>query len=56
MPSEKRQRQDEGRLSRLEEERQAKRRAQRSRNLRNLLILLGALVLADGYDVYGVDV
>ena len=45
MPSEKRQRQDEGRLSRLEQERHAKRRAQRNRNLRNLLILLGALVL-----------
>lgn len=45
MPSEKRQRQDEGRLARLEAERQANRRSQRTKNLRNLLILLGALVL-----------
>ncbi|MFP5254722.1 MAG: peptidylprolyl isomerase [Acidimicrobiia bacterium] len=45
MPTEKRQRQDEGRLARLEAERQAQRRAQRARNLRNLLLLLGALVL-----------
>lgn len=45
MPSEKRQRQDEGRLARLEEQRNLQRRSQRSRNLRSLLILLGALVL-----------
>lgn len=45
MPSDKRQRQDEGRLARLEQERQAKRRAQRNKNLRNLLLLLGALVV-----------
>jgi cyclophilin family peptidyl-prolyl cis-trans isomerase len=45
MPTEKRQRQDQGRLARLEAERQAQRRAQRNKNVRNLLILLGALVL-----------
>lgn len=45
MPSEKRQRQDEGRVARLEAQRQAQRRAQRSRNLRTVLILVGALVL-----------
>lgn len=45
MPTEKRQRQDQGRLARLEAERQAQRKAQRNKNLRNLLILLGALVL-----------
>jgi cyclophilin family peptidyl-prolyl cis-trans isomerase len=45
MPSEKRQRQDEGRLARLEEQRTLQRRSQRNRNLRSLLILLGALVL-----------
>lgn len=45
MPTEKRQRQDEGRLARLEAERQAQRRAQRARSVRNLLLLLGALVL-----------
>jgi len=45
MPSEKRHRQDQGRLARLEEQRHATRRSQRSRNLRSLLILLGVLVL-----------
>jgi cyclophilin family peptidyl-prolyl cis-trans isomerase len=46
MPSDKRQRQDEGRLARLEEQRTAERRSQRRHQLRNLLILLGALILA----------
>lgn len=45
MPTPKRQRQDEGRLARLEQERHAQRRSQRNKNLRNLLLLLGALVL-----------
>lgn len=45
MPSEKRQRQEQGRLARLEAERQAQKRAQRNKNLRNLLILLGALLV-----------
>lgn len=45
MPSDKRQRQEQGRLARLEQERQAQKRAQRNKNLRNLLFLLGALVI-----------
>ncbi|MGQ0433282.1 MAG: peptidylprolyl isomerase [Microthrixaceae bacterium] len=45
MPSEKRQRQDEGRLSRLEEQQLVERRAQRRRQARNLGLLLGVLVV-----------
>ena len=48
MPSEKRTRQDEGRLARLEEQRLAQRRSQRNKNLRNLVFLLIALVVAAG--------
>jgi cyclophilin family peptidyl-prolyl cis-trans isomerase len=48
MPSEKRLRQDEGRLARLEEQRLAQRRSQRNKNLRNLVFLLIALVVAAG--------
>lgn len=44
MPSEKRQRQDEGRLTRLEQQRLDQRRAQRRKQGRNLVILLVALV------------
>lgn len=44
MPSEKRQRQDEGRLARLEQERQAKRKAQRRKQAISLGILLAALL------------
>lgn len=45
MPSEKRQRQDEGRLTRLEEQRLAQRRAQRTRQLKSLGLLLVAVVI-----------
>jgi cyclophilin family peptidyl-prolyl cis-trans isomerase len=45
MPSEKRQRQDEGRLLRLEEQRAATQKVQRKRQLRSLVVIL-ALVLA----------
>lgn len=45
MPSEKRQRQDEGRLTRLEQQQLAQRHAQRRRQLRSLGILLGALLV-----------
>lgn len=45
MPSEKRQRQDEGRLLRLEEQRAATQKIQRKRQFRSLVIIL-ALVLA----------
>jgi len=45
MATEKRKRQEQARLARLEAERQAQRRAQRNRSIRNLLILLGALVV-----------
>ncbi len=45
MPSEKRQRQDEGRLTRLEEQRLAQRRAQRNRQLKGLGLLLVAVVI-----------
>src|SRR5690606_27094602 len=46
MPSQKRQRQDEGRLARLEAERAAQQAAQRRKNLKWLLGILGAVVLA----------
>ncbi len=45
MPSEKRQRQDEGRLSRLEQQQVAERRATRRRQARNLVVLLGVLLV-----------
>lgn len=45
MPSEKRQRQDEGRLARLEQQKMASRRSQRYRQVRSLLLLLGALLI-----------
>jgi peptidyl-prolyl cis-trans isomerase B (cyclophilin B) len=45
MPSEKRQRQDEGRLLRLEEQRAATQKTQRKRQFRSLVVIL-ALVLA----------
>lgn len=48
MPSEKRQRQDEGRLARLEQQQIDQRRSQRTRQLRNVGLLLGAIVLAAG--------
>ncbi|MET0727593.1 MAG: peptidylprolyl isomerase [Acidimicrobiales bacterium] len=44
MPSDKRQRQDEGRLSRMEAQRQAQQRSQRRRQLKSLAVLLVALV------------
>ena len=48
MPSEKRQRQDEGRLARLEQQQIDQRRSQRTRQVRNVGLLLGAIVLAAG--------
>lgn len=48
MPSEKRQRQDEGRLLRLEAQRTASRKDQRKGQLRTLLFLLGAVVVVAG--------
>lgn len=45
MPSDKRQRQDEGRLTRLEQQQLAQRHAQRRRQLRSLGLLLGALLV-----------
>lgn len=45
MPSEKRQRQDEGRLTRLEQQQLADRHAQRRRQLRSLGLLLGGLLV-----------
>ena len=44
MPSDKRQRQDQGRLARLEEERVERRKSQRNRSVRNLVLLLLALL------------
>lgn len=48
MPSDKRQRQDEGRLARLEQQQIDQRRSQRTRQLRNVGLLLGAIVVAAG--------
>lgn len=48
MPSDKRLRQDEGRLVRLEAQRVTTRKDQRKRQLRNLGILLGGLLLVAG--------
>src|SRR5688572_5413942 len=56
MPSEKRLRQDEGRLLRLEEQRVASQRGQRKRTLRNLGVLLGGvLVIAGGIAILSGD-
>jgi cyclophilin family peptidyl-prolyl cis-trans isomerase len=46
MPSEKRQRQDEGRLARLEQQQIDRQRSQRGRQLRGVGLLLGAIVVA----------
>src|SRR3546814_13092499 len=46
MPSEKRQRQDTGRMARLEEQRAADRRRQRTRQPRPPGLLLGGLIVA----------
>jgi cyclophilin family peptidyl-prolyl cis-trans isomerase len=48
MPSEKRQRQDEGRLLRLEEQRAATQKVQRKRQARTLAIIIGGIVVAAG--------
>jgi cyclophilin family peptidyl-prolyl cis-trans isomerase len=48
MPSDKRQRQDEGRLLRLEEQRLANQKVQRRRQLRYLGFILAAIVVAAG--------
>lgn len=45
MPSEKRQRQDQGRQARLEQQHAETRRSQRGRQFRGLAVLLGALVV-----------
>ena len=45
MPSEKRQRQDEGRLTRLEQQQIVDKRSQRMRQIRSLGLLLGALIV-----------
>jgi cyclophilin family peptidyl-prolyl cis-trans isomerase len=56
MPSEKRLRQDEGRLLRLEEQRVTSQRGQRKRTLRNLGFLLGGvLVIAGGIAILSGD-
>ena len=44
MPSEKRQRQDEGRIARLEEQRMAAQRSQRGRQVKGILLLIVAVV------------
>jgi cyclophilin family peptidyl-prolyl cis-trans isomerase len=46
MPSDKRQRQDEGRLARLEQQQIENRRSQRVRQARSLGLLLGAIIIA----------
>ena len=48
MPSEKRQRQDEGRLLRLEEQRTATQKVQRKRQARTLAFIIGAVVVVAG--------
>jgi cyclophilin family peptidyl-prolyl cis-trans isomerase len=53
MPSDKRQRQDEGRIARLEAQRIEQRKSQRKHQARNLAILLGALlVVAFGISLF----
>lgn len=48
MPSDKRQRQDEGRLSRLEQQQQDRRKQARRKQARSLGLLLGALLVVAG--------
>jgi cyclophilin family peptidyl-prolyl cis-trans isomerase len=56
MPSEKRQRQDEGRLARLEAQRTAERQGQRKRQARTLGLIIGAIVLAAlGFAIFSAD-
>jgi cyclophilin family peptidyl-prolyl cis-trans isomerase len=56
MPSEKRQRQDEGRLLRLEEQRVAAQKGQRRRQAKTLgLILAGVLVVAGLFAIFAAD-
>ena len=56
MPSEKRQRQDEGRLIRLEEERSATQKVQRKRQARTLGLIIGAIVVvAGGIAIFSAD-
>jgi cyclophilin family peptidyl-prolyl cis-trans isomerase len=56
MPSEKRQRQDEGRLMRLEEQRTVTQRTQRKRNARTLgLIIGGVIVVAGAIAIFSAD-
>lgn len=52
MPTEKRQRQDQGRQSRLEQQREAAKRRQRTRGIRTLVIIVVALVA--GSAIYSV--
>lgn len=56
MPSEKRQRQDEGRLLRLEEQRVTTNKAQRKRQFRTLGIIIGAVVVVAGlFAIFSAD-
>lgn len=56
MPSEKRQRQDEGRLLRLEQQRVQTQKVARNRQLRYLGLLLGAILLVAGaIAIFGAD-
>src|SRR6187431_377977 len=56
MPSEKRQRQDEGRLLRLEEQRVATQKVQRKRQFKTLgFILAGVLVVAGLFAIFSAD-
>jgi cyclophilin family peptidyl-prolyl cis-trans isomerase len=56
MPSEKRQRQDEGRLMRLEAQRAATQKVQRKRQFRNLALIIGAIVaVAAGIAIFSAD-
>jgi cyclophilin family peptidyl-prolyl cis-trans isomerase len=56
MPSDKRQRQDEGRLLRLEEQRLATQKVQRKRQFKSLgLILGGIIVVAGALAIFGSD-
>jgi cyclophilin family peptidyl-prolyl cis-trans isomerase len=48
MPSEKRQRQDEGRLLRLEEQRAATKKVQRTRQFKTLAVIIGGVLLIAG--------
>jgi cyclophilin family peptidyl-prolyl cis-trans isomerase len=56
MPSEKRQRQDEGRLLRLESQRAATQKTQRKRQARTLALIIGAIVVvAAGIAIFSAD-